>query len=53
MLALFLALGPAAGAFLSPMFLGKIKTLTLEKVYGPLFMVMVIALGVVNDFKVR
>jgi hypothetical protein len=47
MLTLFLALGAAAGAFLGPRFLGKIKTPTLEKVYGPLFMVMVIALGVV------
>jgi hypothetical protein len=47
MLTLFLALGATAGAFLGPRFLGKIKTPTLEKVYGPLFMVMVIALGVV------
>jgi len=47
MLTLFLALGAAAGAFLGPRFLGRIKTPTLEKVYGPLFMVMVITLGVV------
>lgn len=45
-LALFLSLGAGAGAFLGPILLGKIKTDTLEKIYGPIFIVIVLVLGI-------
>ncbi|MDI3483035.1 MAG: uncharacterized protein PWQ88_906 [Candidatus Methanomethylophilaceae archaeon] len=49
-LTLFLALGATAGAFLGPRFLGKAKNSTLEKIYGPLFTVMVFAIGLIMIF---
>lgn len=46
-----LGCGAAIGAFVGPKFLSKIKTSTLERVYGPIFISITIALGIVMIIK--
>ncbi len=50
-LALFLSLGAGTGAFFGPMWLGKIKKGTLERIYGPIFILLVLFLGVLMIFR--
>jgi len=51
MLILLLGCGAAVGAFVGPKFLSKVKSSTLERVYGPLFISMVIMLGIIMIFE--
>ena len=50
-LALFLSLGAAVGAFLGPMWLGRIKRETLERIYGPIFIIPICLLGILMIFR--
>ncbi len=50
-LALFLSLGAGTGAFLGPVWLGRVKKGTLERIYGPVFILLVLVLGVLMIFR--
>lgn len=50
-LLLLLGSGSVIGGFLGPRILAKIKVKTLEKVYGILFILLVISLGMIMLFK--
>jgi hypothetical protein len=45
-LAFFLSLGAGAGAFWGPIWLGRVRASTLERVYGPVFILLILVLGV-------
>ncbi len=45
-LAFFLSLGAGAGAFWGPIWLGRVSASTLERVYGPVFILLILVLGV-------
>jgi len=51
MLILPLAGGAAIGAYTGPRLLAKIRADTLERIYGPLFIFMVLALGIVMALR--
>ena len=50
-LLLFLGSGSVIGGFLGPRILAKINVQTLEKVYGILFILLVISFGIIMLFK--
>jgi hypothetical protein len=45
-LAFFLSLGAGAGAFWGPIWLGRVRASTLERVYGPVFILLILVFGV-------
>ena len=51
MLVLFLGIGSILGAFLGPRLLAKINVQALERVYGVLFILLVVGFGLIMLFK--
>jgi uncharacterized protein len=51
MLVLFLGIGSVLGAFVGPRLLARINVETLEKIYGVLFILLVIGFGLIMFFK--
>ena len=45
-LAFFLSLGAGAGAFWGPIWLGRVRASTLERVYGPVFILLILVFGI-------
>jgi uncharacterized membrane protein YfcA len=45
-LAFFLSLGAGAGALWGPIWLGRVRASTLERVYGPVFILLILVFGV-------
>ena len=45
-LTLLLCAGASTGAFVGPRFLSRIKGATLDKIYGPAFVVVMVAMGI-------
>jgi hypothetical protein len=45
-LAFFLSLGAGVGAFWGPIWLGRVRASTLERVYGPVFILLILVFGV-------
>jgi uncharacterized protein len=51
MLVLFMGVGSVLGAFVGPRILARINVKTLEKIYGVLFILLVIGFGLIMFFK--